>query len=64
MYKQGRSKTEILGESNALILNKVGAKLQKNVIFGTVLITFAKNWQGQLPPPVHMGATSLHEVKV
>ena len=44
---QGRSNKKILflGEevAYALICNQVGAKLQKNLIFGTILFTFSKN---------------------
>ena len=35
-----------LGNTIALIFNKTGAKVQENLTFGTIILTFFKNWVG------------------
>ena len=41
----GFSKTENSGGANALNFDKVGARLQKTLIFGTTLLTLSKNYR-------------------
>ena len=43
------NKTENSGGENALIFKKVGAKLKKDFIFYTVLLSFSKSWGSKSP---------------
>ena len=50
--------TQTSGEGKDL--NKVGAKLPKNFIFGMILLTLSKNWGAStLPPLVPVGNRAL-----
>ena len=65
------AKLKILG-ANALIF--VRTKFQKDLIFGTILLTFFRNWSGwgggaeevavSSPPPVPIGATGLELIRL
>ena len=50
-YTVGLSKTGKSEGTNALICYKLGPKLQKHLIFDTILLTFPKNRGRQSPPP-------------
>ena len=53
-YTAGLSKTGKSEGTNALICYKLRPKLQKHLLFDTILLTFPKNRGRQSSPPHHL----------